>query len=106
MKYVFLTLAVLFNVSAYIIFKSISNKQNNLQWLILFLTGLLLAGINTFFFTKSLKEMNLGIAYPVFSAASITFIVFLSVWIFHEKINAVNILGAFVTIIGIVLLTR
>lgn len=106
MKYAFLSLAVAFNISAYVIFKSISNKQNNFQWLILFLTGLLLAGINTFFFTRSLKEMNLGIAYPVFSAASITFIVFISAWIFHEKLNQVNILGAFVVILGIVLLTR
>ena len=106
MKYLFLTFAVLFNVSAYIIFKTISGKPNNLNWFIIFSIGLILGAINTFLFTKSLKEINLSIAYPVFSAASISLVILISVFIFNEKLNFVNIIGAFVIIIGIILLTR
>jgi multidrug transporter EmrE-like cation transporter len=106
MKYIFLTLAVLFNISAYIIFRSISGKQTNFHWFIIFSIGLILGAINTFLFTKSLKEINLGIAYPIFSAASITLIIFISVFIFNEKLSPINIIGAFITIVGIILLTR
>jgi multidrug transporter EmrE-like cation transporter len=105
-KYLLLSFAVLFNVSAYIIFKSISGKPSNLLWYIIFSIGLILGAINTYLFTKSLKEINLGIAYPIFSAASITFIILISVFIFKEKISIVNIIGALIIILGIVLLTR
>ncbi len=106
MKYIFLSLAVLFNVSGYIIFKSISAKPTNIKWFMIFAVGLLLGAINTYLFTKSLKEINLSIAYPVFSAASITLITLISVYIFNEKMSGINILGAFIIIAGIVLLTR
>jgi small multidrug resistance pump len=106
MKYLFLSLAVLFNVSAYIIFKTISAKPNNLNWFIIFSIGLVFGAINTFLFTKSLKELNLGIAYPIFSAASITLVLLISAFIFNEKFSPINIIGAFIVILGIVLLTR
>ena len=106
MKYLFLSLAVLFNVSAYIIFKTISGKPNNFNWFIIFSVGLILGAINTFLFTKSLKELNLSIAYPIFSGASISLVILISVFIFNEKLNIINLLGAIIIIFGIVLLTR
>ena len=106
MKYIFLSLAVLFNVSAYIIFKSISGKQNNFHWFIIFSIGLTLGAVNTYLFTRALKEINLGVAYPIFSAASITLIMLVSVFIFNERINLINLIGAFIVIVGIILLTR
>ena len=80
--------------------------HNRLYWTGFFSLGLMLAGINTFFFTQSLKELNLSIAYPVFSAASIVLIVLFSSLIFHEKISALNAAGALIAIAGIFLLTR
>jgi len=106
MNYFFLSMAVLFNISAYIIFKSISGRQNDLAWTALFCTGLILAGINTWFFTRSLKDLNLSVAYPVFSAASILIIILISLFLFHEKISLVNVFGGGLVIAGIVLLTR
>ena len=73
---------------------------------LIFSVGLILGAINTFLFTISLKEINLGIAYPIFSTASITFIILISVFIFNEKISIINIIGALIIIIGIVLLTK
>jgi small multidrug resistance pump len=106
MKYLLLIFAVLFNVSAYIIFKTISGKPNNFQWFLIFSVGLLLGAINTFLFTKSLKEINLGLAYPIFSAASITLIIGVSIFIFNEKFNLINFFGALLIILGIILLTK
>lgn len=106
MKYILLFFAVLFNVSAYVIFKTISGKPNNFQWFVIFSIGLLMGAINTFLFTKSLKEINLGIAYPIFSAASISLIIVVSVFLFNEKFNLVNFFGALLIILGIVLLTK
>lgn len=106
MKYLFLLLSVLFNSGAYIIFKSIANKPYNIGWLILFAGGLLLGAINTFFFTRALKNINLGIAYPAFSAMSISLIILISSLLFGEKIGGINIVGAVTVIIGIVLLTQ
>ena len=71
-----------------------------------FFNGFNNGAINTYLFTKSLKEINLGIAYPIFSAASITLIMLVSVFVFNEKINPINVIGAFIIILGIVLLTR
>jgi multidrug transporter EmrE-like cation transporter len=106
MKYIFLSLSVLFNTGACMIFKSIAGKQNNLFWYAIFSVGLIVGAINTFFFTKSLKDIDLGIAYPVCSAASMAFIALASVFIFNEKFDLVNIIGVFVIILGIILLTR
>ena len=106
MKYILLFFAVLFNVSAYVIFKTISGKPNNFQWFVIFSIGLLMGAVNTFLFTKSLKEINLGIAYPIFSAASISLIIVVSVFLFNEKFNLVNFFGALLIMLGIVLLTK
>jgi len=105
MKYFFLSLSVLFNIIAYMIFKSITGMNNKVYWFLFFIIGLIIAGTNTFFFIQSIKELNLSIAYPIFSAASIILIVLLSSLIFHERLSGVNIAGAVIAIIGIVLLT-
>jgi small multidrug resistance pump len=106
MKYILLSLAVLFNTSAYLLFKYISGKQNDLLWYAFFSVGLLAGAINTFLFTLSLREINLGIAYPIFSAASITCIVLISTVFFNEKSNLNTMCGALIAVIGIVLMTR
>jgi len=106
MKYAYLFLSVAFNVASYLLYKSIANKQSDIFWFILFASGLILGGINIFFFTKALKDINLSIAYPIFSGACIFFMVILSHLIFGEKISGVNIAGAFVIVVGIALMSN
>ena len=106
MKYGLLLLAVLFNLLAYILFKYVSGKQTSVLWFVIFSMGLLAGAANTFLFTRSLREINLSIAYPIFSAASIVFITLISAVFFNEKANLNTIGGAFITILGIVILTR
>jgi multidrug transporter EmrE-like cation transporter len=78
MRYVYLFLSVAFNVASYLLYKSISNKQSDVFWFTLFGSGLILGGVNILFFTKALKDINLSIAYPVFSGACIFSMVILS----------------------------
>lgn len=106
MRYVYLFLAVAFNVVSYLLYKSISDKQGGLLWLVVFGSGLVLGGINVLFFTKALKDIPLSIAYPVFSGACIFFMALLSHLMFGEKMSAVNMVGAAVVVVGIALMSN
>jgi multidrug transporter EmrE-like cation transporter len=106
MRDVYLLLSIAFNVLSYIVYKSISNKESNILWFVIFTLGLILGGINILFFTKALKNINLSIAYPVFSGTSIFLMVILSHFIFGERISVVNMAGAGVIIAGIVLISN
>lgn len=66
MKYIFLLLSVLFNISSYVLYRLIAKKEVSTLWVLLFSAGLILGAVNTFFFTRALKEITLNIAYPVF----------------------------------------
>jgi len=105
MKYFYLFLSVGFNVVSYLLYKGISGKPTGLLWFALFAAGLILGGINVYFFTKALKDIPLSIAYPVFSGGCIFFMMLLSAAFFGEKITAFNIAGAAVVVVGIALLT-
>ena len=106
MKYVYLFLSIAFNVWSYVLYKSISNKEGNVLWFVIFTLGLILGGINILFFTKALKDIDLSIAYPVFSGTSIFLMVILSHFIFGERISVVNMAGAVVIIAGIALISN
>ena len=106
MKYVYLNLSIVFNVASYLVYKSISNKQQSAIWFLIFAMGLLLGALNVFFFTKAIKDMRLSIAYPIFSGACIFAIVIFSYSIFGEKINIINAVGAVLVTAGIVLLSN
>ena len=106
MKYFFLFLSAAFNVISYILYKSISNRQTDFFWMVIFVTGLVLGIVNVFFFTKALKNIPMSIAYPVFSGGCIFFLMLLSHTFFGEKITTVNFIGAAVVVVGIALMTH
>jgi multidrug transporter EmrE-like cation transporter len=106
MKFVYLILAVAFNVAAYVIFKGISSRANDTVWAALFTLGLALGGVNVFFFTRALRDLNLAVAYPTFAGASVALIVLVSGLLFRERIDLTNIVGSAVVVLGIYLLTK
>jgi multidrug transporter EmrE-like cation transporter len=106
MNYSLLALAVAFNVGSYVIFKSVSAKPHDLAWAALFGCGLALGATNIFLFTAALRELRLATAYPIFAGASIAVIVFVSTWLFHEKITSLNLAGAAMVVLGIAFLSR
>ena len=71
-----------------------------------FFVGLILGAINTFLFTRSIKLIELSVAYPVFSGACFALISLISIMPFGEPFRRVNILGLFLVLIGIVLITQ
>ena len=105
MRHFYLFLSVAFNVASYLLYKTISNRQNNVFWFMIFALGLVLGGINILFFTKALKDIKLSIAYPVFSGACIFSMVILSHLIFGEKISVINMVGGVVIVAGIALMS-
>ncbi len=106
MRHVYLFLSVAFNVASYLLYKSIANRPSDFFWLVIFALGLILGGINILFFTKALKDINLSIAYPVFSGGCIFFMVLLSHLIFGEKMSTMNMAGALVIVVGIALMSN
>jgi multidrug transporter EmrE-like cation transporter len=106
MRFVYLFLSVAFNVASYLLYKSISNKQDGILWIAVFASGLVLGGINVLFFTKALKDLQLSIAYPVFSGACIFLIALFSHAIFGERISTTHVAGAAVIVLGIALLSN
>ena len=103
--YIQLAGSVLFNVASYVIYKSIVGLPPHAWWP-LFFVGLILGAINTFLFTRSIKLIELSVAYPVFSGACFALISLVSIVAFGEPFRRVNILGLFLVLIGIVLITQ
>ncbi len=106
MPFVYLSLAVAFNVAAYVVFKSISARGHDVVWLAWFAAGLALGGVNTLFFTQALRSLKLGFAYPAFAGASIAAVMLVSAFLFAEQTKPINALGAVLVIVGIVALSR
>ncbi len=105
MRHIYLFLSIAFNVASYLLYKSISNKPSGILWVALFATGLVLGAINVFFFTKALKDIQLSIAYPVFSGGCIFLMALLSHALFAERIGGTHIVGAAVIVLGIALMS-
>jgi multidrug transporter EmrE-like cation transporter len=102
----FLALAVVFNTLASLFFKFSSNNNKNELSLIFLVVGLLLGAVNAFFYTRSLKGIELNIAYPIFSAASIMLISFVSWLLFKEKLTTNSVIGSLIILFGIILISR
>jgi multidrug transporter EmrE-like cation transporter len=106
MRYALLCAAVVFNVAAYGLFRSIASRPHDSVWLTLFACGLALGALNLFCFTIALKHLSLAVAYPVFSGATIGLMVALSAVIFKEQVTWTMFAGCTVIVAGIALLTR
>ena len=62
----------------------------------------LIYSFSAFLFGFSLKEINLGIAYAVWSGVGIVFLAIVSVAWFHLPLTRVDIIGLIMIIIGVV----
>lgn len=103
--YIQLMGAVLLNVSSYAIYKAIVGMAPRAWWP-LFVTGLMLGAINTFLFTRAIKELPLSIAFPAFSGASFALITLVSVLAFGEHLRGINIAGMVLIVVGSVLVLQ
>ena len=97
--------AVVFNVAAYVVYKSIADAVPRIWWPV-FAVGLLLGAANTFLFARSIKAIPLSVAYPVFTGISFALITLAAALAFHERLSPIHLLGIGLVMIGIVLVTR
>lgn len=97
--------AVLFNVAAYLVYKSIADAAPHVWWP-KFAVGLMFGAVNTFLFARSIKAIPLSIAYPAFTGASFAFITLAAALAFHERLFPVQLVGIGLVMTGIVLATR
>ncbi len=109
--YVWLTIAVIFNVAANSLLKYSSVNSSDAGFFsqlqsVVFYVAIIAAAVNFFLYGKALKTISLAISYPIYTAGNVILIVIASMLIFNEKISAVNLLGIFVTTLGIFLITK
>jgi multidrug transporter EmrE-like cation transporter len=99
--------AVVFNTIANIIFKSASAiPVFTTRKGILFGVGLFLGLVNTLCYLKALEKIDLSVAYPVFSAASIILIALVSVFVFREGVSVQKAAGLLAICGGLALLWK
>jgi len=107
MGYVLLTFAVILNSAANILFKHASGMSEwSLLKIGLFCLALFLGLGNTLLYIKSLEGLDLGVAYPILSAASILLITGLSVLFFKEAVSMQKMLALATICAGMLLLWK
>jgi multidrug transporter EmrE-like cation transporter len=107
MAILYLILSIVFNSVANIMFKSASGMPSfDFPKVSLFLGGLFLGAVNTFFFIRSLESLKLSIGYPVFAAGSVLLIALASLFVFKEELNLTKIAGMVVIVVGIFLVSQ
>jgi multidrug transporter EmrE-like cation transporter len=106
MGFFFLTLSILFNITANGFFKTASLRGPGTDKWMLFGVGLFIGLLNTLAYLKALESMKLGIAYAVFAAASTIGIAVVSVVLFQESLSPQKILALGVISAGLLLLWK
>jgi multidrug transporter EmrE-like cation transporter len=105
MSVFWLTCAVLFNTVANGLLKAGATiPQLSSRKGVMIGAGLFIGLLNTLCYIKALEKIDLGIAYPVFSAASILLIGGISFFVFREGMSTQKVVGL-VTICAGILLT-
>jgi multidrug transporter EmrE-like cation transporter len=107
MGYLLLAIAVILNSAANVLFKHAAGMT---VWTLekggLFLLALALGLGNTLLYIKSLEELELGVAYPILSAASILVIAVLSVAFFKEAVTLQKVAALCTICVGMLMLWK
>ena len=107
MGIVLLMLAIVFNAVANSFFKAAAGLQDlTREKFVLIGLGLLIGLANTLCFVKALEEIDLGVAFPVFSAASIILIAIISLLFFKEGLSLQKAAGLTTICIGLLLIWK
>jgi small multidrug resistance pump len=105
--YVFLILAILANSIGNVLFKAGASIEGfTPRKGLLLALGLAIGLVNTISFIKSLETLDLGVAFPIFSAASIVLIAGASFLLLHEPVSAQKAVGLAILCAGIAVLWK
>jgi multidrug transporter EmrE-like cation transporter len=107
MSVMLLIFAVLFNAVAQVILKQAAIIPTYTSHKItLIAVGLFLGLLNTLCYLKSIEEIPLGAAYPLFSAASIVLIALISAMFLTEQWSLQKVAGLLIICAGIFIFAR
>jgi multidrug transporter EmrE-like cation transporter len=107
MSAIYLSLAVVFNVIANVLFKHASGMPGwSMHKIALFGLGLAIGLANTLCYIKALEEYALSVAYPVFMAGSVILITLVSALILGEQVSLQKAAGLFAIGVGLALLWK
>lgn len=113
---IFLILAIVFNAGANIFMKAgvmadpVKLSDGIFPFVLSYITnfklmsGIAFFGIALVFYTKALEKFNLSIAYPMMTSCGLIIVTLWSLFVFQEKLSAVQFGGLFMIIGGIWLL--
>lgn len=106
MSYFMLALGVFFNLLTNIGFKYAAMVQNRpaKKWTF-FGIALLFGLINSICVTEALKTLPLNIVSSIFFSMTIVGLLLVSYFVFHEPLNWIRVLGIFIIIAGVVLVS-
>lgn len=101
MSWIYLLIAAIFEVGWPLGLKLASNSAYKIGWIIFAIFTMTLSGI---FLYLAQKQIPVGTAYAIWTGigASCTFI--LGVWLFHDNLTLMRILGVVFIITGVVFL--
>ena len=100
MKYLFLALAIVFEV----IGSSFLKLSDGFSKIIPSAVVLISYGICFYFFSLSLKTINLGFAYAIWGGLGIVLTTLISVFIFKEKLDIAAIVGITLIVSGVMVM--
>ena len=115
-SWIFLILAIVFNAGANIFMKAgvmadpVKLSDGLIPFVLSYITnfklmsGIAFFGIALVFYTKALEKFNLSIAYPMMTSCGLIIVTLWSLFVFQEKLSAVQFGGLFMIIGGIWLL--
>jgi small multidrug resistance pump len=103
--YLFLVLAILTNSIGNVLFKAGATIEGfTPRKGMLIGLGLAVGLVNTLSFIKSLETIQLGVAFPIFSAASIVLIAAASFMLLHEPVSTQKLIGLAFLCVGLAVL--
>jgi multidrug transporter EmrE-like cation transporter len=105
--YAFLALAIVSNSLGNVLFKTgVSIEGFTVRKGTLLGLGLFVGLINTISFIKSLETLELSVAFPLFSAASIVLIALASFLVLHEPVSTQKAIGLVILCAGLAVLWK
>lgn len=100
MSYVYLTLAIVFEIAT----TSLLKLSQSFSKMLFGILALVLYGLCFFCSSLSLKGLQLNLAYVIWSGIGLVGTTVLSIMLFHEKVTLTSLLGITLIIVGIVIL--
>ena len=100
MSYVYLTLAIVSEIAA----TSLLKLSQGFSKMLFGILALVLYGLCFFCLSLSLKDLQLNLAYAIWSGIGLVGTTVLSILFFHEKVTLTSLLGIALVIVGLVIL--